>query len=179
MEKRRIHIGWLSYRIEALQQRRLQCFKCLEPGHASANCRNPVDRSLCCYRCGVAGHESSNCSMPLNCPACKAAGKECGHKIGGNACTAGKRDRKGRTSEGPTSRKGRGPPASDPPSISAGETRESAAIKSQQQEVATPKSGPEQLPPRERRSRQTDVKMETEPLHEIQGTEEPVVILSD
>ncbi|KYN42696.1 hypothetical protein ALC56_02873 [Trachymyrmex septentrionalis] len=43
--QRRIKIGWLSYRVDVLQQRRVQCFKCLEAGHTSARCNRGTDRS--------------------------------------------------------------------------------------------------------------------------------------
>lgn len=48
----RLLVGWVSARIAHLPQRPLQCFKCLEAGHAGAACKSTVDRSKRCFRCG-------------------------------------------------------------------------------------------------------------------------------
>jgi hypothetical protein len=46
----RIQVGWVKARIGALEQRPLQCFKCLERGHLRSRCPNKEDRSKACYR---------------------------------------------------------------------------------------------------------------------------------
>lgn len=84
--QRRLRIGWLSYRVDALPPRRLQCFKCLELGHTSAKCENTEDRSKCCYRCGQEGHKASSCTRSLECPTCRKAGQKSDHKIGTRTC---------------------------------------------------------------------------------------------
>lgn len=42
---KRIQVGWASVRVEVLEARALQCFKCLETGHVRAKCPNIADRS--------------------------------------------------------------------------------------------------------------------------------------
>ncbi|KAL0121307.1 hypothetical protein PUN28_008759 [Cardiocondyla obscurior] len=56
IEKKRIQIGWVSARIEALPARPLQCFRCLQKGHVRENCNSPIDRSNSCFRCGETNH---------------------------------------------------------------------------------------------------------------------------
>jgi hypothetical protein len=48
----RIQVGWMIARVGALEQRSLQCFRCMEKGYVRSKCTNPVDRSKTCYRCG-------------------------------------------------------------------------------------------------------------------------------
>lgn len=93
-QKRRMYIGWLSCRVDALPPRRLQCYRYLEPGHTGASCGNPDTRSSCCFRCGQPGHKSNTCAVIPDCPACRKAGRDSRHKIGSTMCSAGQRGRK-------------------------------------------------------------------------------------
>lgn len=42
---KKLRIGWLKTRVEALERRLLQCYKCLEKGHVQAQCSSDADRS--------------------------------------------------------------------------------------------------------------------------------------
>ncbi|EFN63140.1 hypothetical protein EAG_08772, partial [Camponotus floridanus] len=59
---RRLDIGWTTARVELLDARPVQCFKCWAFGHVQAMCRSEVDRRNLCLRCGEAGHKSQQCS---------------------------------------------------------------------------------------------------------------------
>ncbi|XP_018371321.1 PREDICTED: uncharacterized protein LOC108766488 [Trachymyrmex cornetzi] len=92
----RILVGWSSCRAVLLPCRGLQCFKCLEPGHVQAHCTSAVTRTGCCYRCGGLGHLTKNREAEgARCPACEALGRPHRHRIGGSACTAAKKGKKG------------------------------------------------------------------------------------
>lgn len=49
-------MGWAACRVNLLEARPLQCYKCLELGHVQQRCPSAADRSKCCYRCGGEGH---------------------------------------------------------------------------------------------------------------------------
>ncbi|XP_067209032.1 uncharacterized protein [Linepithema humile] len=68
-------------RVELLEVRPLQCFKCLEKGHVRAKCPNTnVDRSGLCYRCGETGHEARVCTAQAKCAVCLDAGRPASHR---------------------------------------------------------------------------------------------------
>ncbi|XP_076476108.1 uncharacterized protein LOC117161655 [Bombus vancouverensis nearcticus] len=50
----KIALGWSTARVTAIPKRPLQCFRCLELGHARATCVSTVDRGHLCYRMGGA-----------------------------------------------------------------------------------------------------------------------------
>lgn len=88
----RLLIGWTSSRIEILEPRRLQCFRCLERGHVQGACPNTTDRSKLCYRCSGEGHAAKYCANDPHCVLCEGLGLASGHRIGGKACKAPKRN---------------------------------------------------------------------------------------
>ncbi|KYM96674.1 hypothetical protein ALC62_12670 [Cyphomyrmex costatus] len=55
---KKVRIGWTSARVELLPDRGLQCYRCLQFGHARRECKNSTDRSGLCYRCGGMGHKA-------------------------------------------------------------------------------------------------------------------------
>lgn len=82
----RIRVGWTSARVELLDAKPLQCFRCLEFGHAKQYCRNPVDRSLLCYKCGREGHVAMRCDATPRCVVCADAGLTASHRLGSGEC---------------------------------------------------------------------------------------------
>lgn len=137
--------------MEVLPPRQLQCFRCLEPGHAGANCRNPVDRSMCCFRCGQPGHKSSACDRIPDCPACRAAGLDSKHKISSKTCTARSGMRRKGTEGG-----ARGP-------VAEGSATRTGIPRTREEVTPTPRSGGEDLPPKSKR----------EPRREPRGNDAP------
>ncbi|EFN62746.1 hypothetical protein EAG_09711 [Camponotus floridanus] len=93
---KKLRVGWVNARIEALEPRQLQCFKCLEKGHVQAQCSSGVNRAACCYRCGKEGHIARDCQSPVKCPICAGLKRPDGHKAGSRACTAPKKRAKGK-----------------------------------------------------------------------------------
>lgn len=92
---RRLKIGWTMVRVEALETRPLQCFKCLGKGHVRAQCPGTEDRSTACYRCGCPGHLARDCARPVTCPVCLDLGRPAAHRAGSRACNAPKQKKGG------------------------------------------------------------------------------------
>ncbi|XP_076388090.1 uncharacterized protein LOC143264501 [Megachile rotundata] len=90
---RRIRVGWLSVRVEALPTRPLQCYRCLEAGHVRQRCIGHDDRSDRCYRCGETGHRAGQCTAALKCPLCSDLGRPAGHRLGAKSCAQSSRRR--------------------------------------------------------------------------------------
>ncbi|XP_020299105.1 uncharacterized protein LOC109863280 [Pseudomyrmex gracilis] len=84
----RVCLGWSSARVELLQPRGLQCFRCLQSGHTRLQCTALADRSTECYNCGETGHRARECRNPTRCSVCAALGREAGHRIGSRLCKA-------------------------------------------------------------------------------------------
>lgn len=83
----RIFVGWVRARMDILEQRPLQCFKCLEGGHVRSRCPNSTDRSDLCYRCGAPGHLARDCTQTkVRCPLCEDLGRPSNHRVGSKAC---------------------------------------------------------------------------------------------
>ena len=124
----RIPIGWSTAKIEAIAWRSLQCYRCLEIGHAKRTSTSKEDRGHLCYRCGGSGHQAVGCTAANpKCQLCEARGAPSAHRMGGHAC------------------------ASPPPKKETrrGTTRESAATSSRM-EVSMPQ-GPRTISTRARR----------------------------
>ncbi|TGZ55450.1 hypothetical protein DBV15_12415 [Temnothorax longispinosus] len=93
----RLTVGWALAGVDILEQRPLQCFRCLEEEHVRAQCRSEIDRSGECYRCGEPGYRAQNCAAPLRCSLCSKEGAPARHRAGSNACRpANKRKRGGK-----------------------------------------------------------------------------------
>ncbi|KMQ82181.1 putative 50 kda protein in type i retrotransposable element r1dm [Lasius niger] len=82
-----IKIGWALARVELLEPRPLQCYKCLEGGHVRARCPNNVNRSGRCYRCGQEGHTAVQCAAVVKCPVCSDKGLPANHRTGSESYT--------------------------------------------------------------------------------------------
>lgn len=83
---KRLIIGWFSARVEALQARPLQCYRCLRNGHVSSKCTEGVDRSGRCFACGRTGHRARDCTGKLRCPLCSDLGCPAEHRLGSREC---------------------------------------------------------------------------------------------
>ncbi|EFN68886.1 hypothetical protein EAG_11697, partial [Camponotus floridanus] len=83
---RRLSIGWTAARVELLDARPIQCFKCWSFGHVQSRCESEVDRRDMCLRCGEAGHKLKQCSAQFKCVLCAAEGRSAQHRIGVANC---------------------------------------------------------------------------------------------
>lgn len=82
----KIRIGWSMIKIELLNAREKQCFRCWKFGHLKYNCQTSIDRSRCCYRCGMEGHQVKVCTQNAQCVICKELKKESNHRMGSLIC---------------------------------------------------------------------------------------------
>lgn len=85
-ELQRIEAGWSAVRVELLQARPTQCYKCWEYGHLRSNCRVSVDRQGSCFGCGSREHSVKDCGAPPCCLVCKDKGLSCSHRLGSARC---------------------------------------------------------------------------------------------
>lgn len=97
----KLKIGWTKVRIEALEKRPLQCFKCMGKGYVRAQCGSSTDRSMCCYQCAQQGHIARDCTQPVKCPVCADLGRPANHRAGSKMCSAPKKKGKGRNTKVP------------------------------------------------------------------------------
>ncbi|XP_067209306.1 uncharacterized protein [Linepithema humile] len=81
-----VQIGWAQVKVELLQSRPAQCFRCLGRGHVQQRCPSNIDRARCCYRCGEEGHSSGECRRKPHCPLCALKGLPSGHRTGSTDC---------------------------------------------------------------------------------------------
>ncbi|XP_072930547.1 uncharacterized protein [Epargyreus clarus] len=85
--EKRVRVGWVSARVEVLSARPLQCFCCLEIGHARHQCTSSIDRSALCYVCGEANRKASQCvAQTPKCMVCAESGCKADHRLGGKDC---------------------------------------------------------------------------------------------
>jgi hypothetical protein len=90
---KKLRVGWISVRVEALGARPLQCYRCLETGHVRAKCPgSATDRSGRCFACGEAGHKASTCVAKTHrCPVCSDLGRQADHRLGSKKCSPPKK----------------------------------------------------------------------------------------
>ncbi|TGZ49473.1 hypothetical protein DBV15_11971, partial [Temnothorax longispinosus] len=98
----KLQVGWFTARVQFLDSRPLQCFRCLEGSHVRAQCTSEVDRSSRCYRCGDAGHRARGCRAVSKCPVCADLGRPAEHRSGSKACSSAKSKKKPRSALGAT-----------------------------------------------------------------------------
>ncbi|KAK9687557.1 hypothetical protein QE152_g36182 [Popillia japonica] len=66
----KIKIGWINCRVRE-RVVVMRCYKCLEFGHLTKECKGP-DRSNLCINCHQPGHKIKDCKATHFCPACQA-----------------------------------------------------------------------------------------------------------
>ena len=81
----KIKVGWSVCSLRVFNPP-LACYRCLEPGHRSHECKGQ-DRSKNCRRCGGWGHLMRDCQKPPECMLCpKGVGSN--HFTGSSMCPA-------------------------------------------------------------------------------------------
>ncbi|KMQ92223.1 gag-pol polyprotein [Lasius niger] len=88
---RKARIGWTFSRIEMLETRPTQCFRCWGFGHVRYSCSSNIDRSRACFNYGMEGHALRAFTRPSRCVVCEAEGRTSDHRLGSASC---KMDRK-------------------------------------------------------------------------------------
>jgi len=96
---KRLRVGWTNARIEALEGRPLQCFKCMGKGHVKAQCDSLADRSKEFYRCGKPGHVARDCASSVSSPWSPDLGRPATHRAGSRTCNAPKRKKGGQVGQ--------------------------------------------------------------------------------
>jgi len=160
---RRIKIGCTHARVEALEARPLQCFRCLGKGHVRAQCPSHVDRSTKCYRCGQPGHVARDCARLQQCPVCLDLGRSGIEPDRGHAMPPkGIRGGKTQTSKPANSRRGK----NSDPSPSEKDTAVASTSSIMDEKMET-----EPLPRREeKRKGAENVPENCSPLIDVEGT---------
>lgn len=57
---KKIKIGWTLARVDLLEKKSVQCFKCWRYGHVRLSCTSKEDHSGSCFKCGEADHHAQN-----------------------------------------------------------------------------------------------------------------------
>ncbi|XP_017882797.1 uncharacterized protein LOC108626572 [Ceratina calcarata] len=85
----RLRVGWSDAKIQAVEQRPLQCFKCWNFGHTRDKCTSGTDRSTWCFKCGEKDHVIKECTATIaKCRLCEDANRSANHRMGSQSCSA-------------------------------------------------------------------------------------------
>ncbi|KMQ90172.1 gag-pol polyprotein [Lasius niger] len=84
----KIMIGWTVARVDLLDSRPTQCYKCWRFGHLRNACQSKDDFGGLCFRCGDSGHSARFCNAPPKCKICLLDGRAFDHRLGSNFCPA-------------------------------------------------------------------------------------------
>nr|XP_033195566.1 uncharacterized protein LOC117159658 [Bombus vancouverensis nearcticus] len=113
----KVAIGWSTAKVEAIERRPLQCYRCLGIGHTGKTCTAKEDKGHLCFRCGEPGHQARACTTASpKCRLCEALGAPSVHRMGGPACAPSKKGTKG-AARGSTAARGseKGSPSQSDP----------------------------------------------------------------
>ncbi|EFN89293.1 hypothetical protein EAI_07782, partial [Harpegnathos saltator] len=69
-------VGWSRARVRVLEERPLQCYKCLRYGHMAAACQSEEGLGGRYFRCGGADHVARGCTSEVRCILCQKEGRE-------------------------------------------------------------------------------------------------------
>ncbi|XP_024227000.1 uncharacterized protein LOC105681543 [Bombus impatiens] len=84
----KVAIGRSTAKVEAIERRPLQCYRCLEIGHVRKSCTAKEDKGHLCFRCGKPGHQAKACTAASpKCLLCDALGAPSVHRMGGPICS--------------------------------------------------------------------------------------------
>ncbi|XP_068993471.1 uncharacterized protein [Neodiprion pinetum] len=93
--KGKVRIGWTTARVELLEARPRQCYKCWGFGHIGSTCKASTERRAACYRCSAEGHQARDCTANPKCAVCEGRGIDSAHRMGSGRCTSvGERGRR-------------------------------------------------------------------------------------
>ncbi|XP_046619808.1 uncharacterized protein LOC124304981 [Neodiprion virginianus] len=106
--KGKIPVGWTTVRVNLLEARPRQCFRCWEFGHIGATCKAPKAHGAACYRCGGEGHQARTCTAAPRCAICAERGGNSAHRMGSGQCPAV--EERGRRPAAVTNRNGQAAP---------------------------------------------------------------------
>ncbi|XP_068994243.1 uncharacterized protein [Neodiprion pinetum] len=94
-KKGKVKIGWTTARVELLEARPRQCYKCWGFGHIGSMCKASTERRAACYRCSAEGHQARDCTANPKCAVCEGRGIDSAHRMGSGRCTSiGERGRR-------------------------------------------------------------------------------------
>ncbi|XP_033318177.1 uncharacterized protein LOC117215810 [Bombus bifarius] len=113
----KVAIGWSTAKVEAIERRPLQCYRCLGIGHTGKTCTAKEDNGHLCFRCGEPGHQARACTTASpKCLLCEALGAPSVHRMGGPAYAPSKKGTKG-AARGSTAARGseKGSPSQSDP----------------------------------------------------------------
>ncbi|EFN80908.1 hypothetical protein EAI_05453, partial [Harpegnathos saltator] len=79
-------VGWSWAKVRVLEERPLQCYKCLSYGHIAVTCQFNEGLGGHCFRCGGAVHVARGCTSEVRCILCQKEGRDATHRMGGRAC---------------------------------------------------------------------------------------------
>lgn len=85
---KKVRIGWTLARVNLLDSRPVQCFKCWRFGHVRLACPTSDDFSGLCFKCGGAGHLARICRQPPHCKLCALEKRNPNHRLGSYMCNA-------------------------------------------------------------------------------------------
>jgi len=86
LECRGVQLGWSVVKLEVVDDKPIQCFKCLAPGHVFYNCPSNVERRNVCFNCGKTDHFVRECRNMACCPVCRDNGRPANHIVGSVNC---------------------------------------------------------------------------------------------
>lgn len=85
---KKIQVGWTMAKLELLEPKPIQCFKCWGYGHVRSNCRSDKTRVGNCFNCGANGHVARLCTNELSCVPCRDISKRANHRMESRFCEA-------------------------------------------------------------------------------------------